>query len=96
MWTVKSAKPELWRKRCDSGAAVILARMAARRALDDLRKLQTFVVVRPPKGTMVVDNVGNYAVVSMRVRYEPESNLEYAKRFFRNTPKRVEVVLRAR
>ena len=83
MWTEISAKPELWRKRCDSAEAIMLARTMAWRAIDELRKTQQFVLIREPRANIVVDNLGRYAIVTARVRYQNEDNAQYAKRFYR-------------
>ncbi len=95
MWTQKSAKPELWRRRCYSEEAIHLAGLVAWRAYDDVVKAHPDVVlVREPKVMIVVDSLGKYAVVTMRVRYAPETNLQYSKRFFRAYPKPPEVALK--
>ena len=86
MWTQSSAFPELWRRRCYSAEAVMLAKAMAWRAIDELRRTHSFRVLREPKANIVVNSLGRYAIVTARVRYQDEDKLTYAKRFYRITP----------
>ena len=84
--------PELWRRRCYTPAEVTATLQAARLAVAGRKAIAMDSPTpchtrRFPTATLVYDQGGNdYWIVTARVAYEAESNLEYAKRFRGNKP----------